>query len=271
MKKLLLSGAILVGLVSLASAQSGPACDPGTEFGNGIYPDSVTNFVKGCKGKPYEQVISILVPKDTVASFQGQTVNADFENITYNSVDNLPTGLEVKTHPENGVFLPETPGCAVVTGITDEVGTHNLIFYLTANVKINLGIVPMPIPQDETITFYKIIIEDCDNTDPVDPNEGDDDGNEDGDTDPSTSVIEMNKNASFSIYPNPAKGQATISNLTEAGGKNIFIYNAEGKVAKTVFTDMKEVTFSTAELKAGVYIVKVMQGNSSETVKLIVE
>lgn len=267
MKKLLLSGVFLVGLASLASAQD-PACTPGTEFGNGIYPDSVTNFVKGCKGKPYEQVISILVPTDTTGDFNGMTVDAKFVNITYNSVDNLPSGLEVKTNPEDGIFLPEVPGCAVVTGITNEVGTHNPIFYLTANLKVQLLPAPAPpidLPREETIKFYKIIIEDCGDTDPVDPNEGD------GDNEPSTSVIEMNKNASFSIYPNPAKGQATISNLTEAGGKNIFIYNAEGKVAKTVFTDMKEVTFSTAELKAGIYIVKVMQGNSSETVKLIVE
>lgn len=251
MKKLLLSGVFLVGLASLASAQD-PACTPGTEFGNGIYPDSVTNFVKGCKGKPYEQVISILVPTDTTGDFTGVTVDAKFVNITYNSVDNLPSGLEVKTNPEDGIFLPEVPGCAVVTGITNEVGTHNPIFYLTANLKVQLAPAPLPpidLPREETIKFYKIIIEDCG----------------------STSVIEMNKNASFSIYPNPTKGQATISNLTEAGGKNIFIYNAEGKVAKTVFTDMKEVTFSTAELKAGIYIVKVMQGNSSETVKLIVE
>jgi len=245
MKKILLTGFFAIGMISFASAQ---ACTPGNNFGNGIYPDSATNFVHGCKGQPYEQIINVLVPTDTTGSFQGQTVNADFDNITLDSVSGLPTGLTYATNPADGKFLPQQPGCAIIQGTTNEVGTHNLTIYMTANLSVDLGVTTIPYAQKDTLTYYKIVIDDCG----------------------TNGLLNTNKEASFNVYPNPATNVFTISNL-KAGEKAIQVVDASGKVVRSLNTSDENVTVSTSDLKAGIYFVQVVQNNQKETIKLVIK
>src|SRR5690554_2524741 len=242
MKKILLMCSFVMGLSAVASAQ----CTPGPQFGNGIYPDTITNLVKGCKGVPYEQVVSVRVPKDTVAAFQGQTVTAKFNYIKIDSVQGMPAGLNYACNPSSCSFPGESDGCAIITGTTSLVGVHGLTFYLTANVKLPIiG----DLDQPQVFSGYRIEIEECS----------------------TASLPLVNVVTSFDVYPNPAKGSVTVSNLSEFGGKNIHIFNTEGKVVKTIFTDKDAVTFSTEALETGIYFVKVMQNNTQETVKLVIE
>lgn len=242
MKKFLLALLVVFGAVNLANAQ----CTPGEEFGNGIYPDTTTNFVQGCKGVPYEQIVSILVPSDTVVADLGDAP-ADFEFIRVDDVTGLPDGLTFECSPNDCTFLPLDPGCAIIHGTTNEVGTHNLIFELTAKVVIG-GIVP--VEDEQTLESYRIIIEDCE----------------------SVNINELIKEeVSFEVFPNPATEIINITNLDTYGVKNIHIFNAEGKAVHTVFTENESVSINLSNLNAGIYFIKVMQNGKHETVQVIVE
>jgi hypothetical protein len=242
MKKILLVCSFIMGLSAVASAQ----CTPGPEFGNGIYPDTITNLVKGCKGVPYTQVVSVRVPEDTNIVYNNVPVTAKFNYIKIDSVQGMPTGLNYACNPTSCSFPGQSDGCAIITGTCNIVDTFGLTFFLMANVTIS----PLPaMDQPQVFTGYRIIIEDCQTTGL-----------------PMVSVV-----TSFDVYPNPAKGNVTVSNLSEVGGKNIHIYNTEGKVVKTIFTELDAVSFSTESLETGIYFVKVKQNNKEETVKLVIE
>lgn len=247
MKKILLSCAFLAGFTAAAIAQ----CTPGPNYANGVYPDSATNFVSGCKDVPYEQVISLKIPADTNVNYQGTNVTATIQSIELLSVTGLPTGFTLDCSTSNCKFNGGTTGCAVIQGTTSEVGLHNITFYLKTTASVSLGPIPVPVTQNDTLDYYKILIEDCGGV--------------------GVASIVMN-NASFDVYPNPAKGNVTISKLMNDGNvKNIHIINAEGKTIKTISTEKESVSFSTESIKAGIYFVKVIQQGSQETVKLVIE
>ena len=72
MKKIYLTIFTIVAGVASVFAQTVPTCSLNPTFiaSNkiGIWPDSVTNFISGVVGTPYEQNLTIKVPKDTVSS-----------------------------------------------------------------------------------------------------------------------------------------------------------------------------------------------------------
>lgn len=75
----------------------------------------------------------------------------------------------------------------------------------------------------------------------------------------------------LSVYPNPVQhATATISITSKSGAlKKVSIYNVLGKqIARTVST-RKELNIST--LNSGVYILKITEGNVSETRKLVIK
>lgn len=247
MRKILLSCLLAAGFSAIAVAQ----CTPGPNYGNGIYPDTTTNFVRGCKNTPYEQVVSIKVPADTTITIMSQSIVADFNYIRVDSVAGLPTGFTMACNPNNCKFLGNDVGCAAITGTTSEVGTHNLTFYLTANLTGNVPVLgPQTIDQPYNLTSYKIIIdEEC-----------------------TLNTTHLTNKASFEIFPNPAHGVVTISNLLNDGSaKSIHVFNAEGKVVKTFFTENNSIQFLSNNFTSGIYFVKVIQQNTQETVKLIIE
>lgn len=251
MKRILLACSLIMGVSAGASAQ----CTPGPNYGNGIYPDSATNFKSGCKDQPYEQVISLKIPKDTSTIWNGQTAVVEIQTIELESVTGLPTGFTLACSAQDCKFPGNSTGCAVIQGTTSDAGVHNLVFALKTTVKIKtLGGVPIPggqtMEQKDTLDYYKIIIdENCE-----------------------TSIVNINNIASFDVYPNPAKGNVTISKLVNDGlDKTIQVINAEGKIIKTLHTDKNSISISTEDIKSGIYFVKVTQKNAQETVKLVIE
>lgn len=81
----------------------------------------------------------------------------------------------------------------------------------------------------------------------------------------------------FSVYPNPSTGHATISyELPESGNVQIQIADAQGNVVKsTVHKDKKAGQYteqlSVQELKKGVYFIQIRSENEVQTQKLVVE
>ncbi|HQW46140.1 MAG TPA: hypothetical protein PLZ98_03645, partial [Chitinophagaceae bacterium] len=79
MKKLILPLLLVVSTL-FANAQ----CVPGTlqaPKNAYIIPDSATNFIAGCQGNPYEQILYIKAAKDTVINIAGLgSITADIDS-----------------------------------------------------------------------------------------------------------------------------------------------------------------------------------------------
>lgn len=245
MKKIL-----LIAAVFFASYQANAQCTPGNYPSNGIYPDTLTNFVEGCKGVPYTQTITNVVPADTSVVYGGQSITATINYIKVDEIIGLPAGLSFECNVTDCKFPGGQTNCAVISGTTNDVGEHTLLFKLTANGTPS-GFIPVPIEMNYDVKGYKIKIQDCGST---------------------ASVIELTEAATFSIFPNPVKDVVTISNLSDDMLiKNISIINAEGKVVHTYATNQSSLEINTSALKSGIYFVTVKQQNTKQTMKLVVE
>lgn len=163
MKKILLTFLLAIGVSALVNAQ----CTPTDEYPTAIYPDTIINFDSGCADEFYEQYVFIVVPYDTVVDTTilgvPMTLYPVFNYIRIDSVVGLPTGLTIETNPADGVFPGDSQGCGVISGTTSEIGTHELTFYLTADLTANLGFPfgSQNINQEQVLEGYRIIIEDC--------------------------------------------------------------------------------------------------------------
>lgn len=132
---LLLSGLLLLA-VTPASAQ----CVPDTTIGDsvGLYPSLLAD---GVVGQPYNQVINIIFPQDTVITSGTTTLNPDFCSFRIDSVPNLPGGMSYACNTPNCVWvIDHTPGvinrgCITISGTpADTIAGDSLAVYVNASV-----------------------------------------------------------------------------------------------------------------------------------------
>ncbi len=72
----------------------------------------------------------------------------------------------------------------------------------------------------------------------------------------------------LSIYPNPASGQKVYINTKSKKPKKVEIYNVLGKNVLSANLTGNELNISS--LDPGIYIMKIQEGKSSATRKLVV-
>ena len=129
MKKLLLFVSIAFLSVTGANAQ----CTPDPQFTTpGIYPDSATGFASGCQDQYYEQLITNVVPVDTIVELiPGFPVTLAFDSIVITDFQGLPSSLTYACATSLGgcSFAGGQTGCAIITGTPTlaDVGTHPLV------------------------------------------------------------------------------------------------------------------------------------------------
>ena len=97
MKKLILSIAALVAFTFSGYSQCTP--DPQFTIG-GIYPDSATGLPAAYVGYAYDEVITVVVPLDTIVDIPifGPTA-VPFVDITLDNVTGLPPNFEYNCSP----------------------------------------------------------------------------------------------------------------------------------------------------------------------------
>ena len=82
--------------------------------------------------------------------------------------------------------------------------------------------------------------------------------------------LDENQETSFSIYPNPANENVTISNIE--AGSTVTLVDVSGKSVSQQFSNSTSVKLQTSALTSGVYFVRVMNNNGiSGTQKLVIE
>lgn len=239
MKKLLLIATVaFFGALNL-NAQ----CTPDASLtGSGIYPDSATNFVGGCVGQQYTQIVQNVVPLDTTVPVFGFPVPATIDSIVLVNVSGLPPGMNFACNPNSCSYVGGATGCAVIEGICNTAGTYNLVFNLTAYVSVQ----GLPQSQDFTLDYYKIVIGAC------------------------AASIDENTNSLFKLYPNPAYSKVVIDGLK--GQNNIALTNAEGKIVKTYnMFEGASLEMNLEGLNNGLYFVTVNHDKGTEVLKLIKE
>lgn len=239
MKKLLLIASVaFFGALNL-NAQ----CTPDASLtGSGIYPDSATNFVGGCVGVPYTQVIQNVVPTDTTVPVFGFPVPATIDSIVLVNVTGLPPGMNFSCNPNSCSFVGGQTGCAVIEGTCNTAGTYNMVFDLTAYVTLQ----GLPQSQDFTLDYYKIVIGAC------------------------AADLAENENSMFKLSPNPANNKVVVDGLK--GQNNIALTNAAGQLIKTFNTyEGASLEMNLDGLNNGLYFVTVSNERGTEVMKLIKE
>ena len=86
-------------------------------------------------------------------------------------------------------------------------------------------------------------------------------------------VVESGPDPSyFSIYPNPTNGLFTVEqkSLSISDPVNIEIYGMQGgKIISEMFNGQLKHQFSLSDHPAGIYIIRMISGNHTETRKII--
>jgi hypothetical protein len=85
-------------------------------------------------------------------------------------------------------------------------------------------------------------------------------------------IARSSASSSFKIYPNPTTGIFTLEHQYDKtyGNAALEIYNMHGeKVLISAMTGVKKKLFSLSELPPGIYLVRIVSGDLTETAKLI--
>ncbi len=248
MKKHLLHSFLLVCSLFFMSAQAQVCTPDPTKTKGGIYPDSATNFKSGNAGSVYNQVMTIVVPKDTLAIPNFPAI--PFDSIVMTGLSGLPTSLTYSCNPTKCSWLGNSKGCILITGTPQlsEVGTHNLIF--TGNAFVGGTKTPNPI----VIKYYKIVIDF-----PV-----------------GTSYVLNNPGFSLSQnIPNPVIGKTQFNYTLSAPGESVFtIYNVLGIAVHSLklngIQGANTYEFDTSSLAAGVYTYSIYNGTTTLSKMMVV-
>jgi len=92
-----------------------------------------------------------------------------------------------------------------------------------------------------------------------------------------TGIQNPNKlSAAMTVFPNPASSQSQLKfTMAESAPVDVQLFNLEGKMMHTLFSGKavqgeNQVTLNTAELAAGMYLVKLSDGAKSDFINLVV-
>jgi hypothetical protein len=279
MKKLYFSILSLFFCLAVLKAQTVPTCSFDPIFVAspkvGVWPDSATNFVSGVVGQPYEQNITIKVPKDTLAAglrfcFNKFTLYTPTVAVNYN----LPPGLQIgssMTVCANGTvnaapslrFPGNAISCASIYGTPTVAGSYTLQLeiqpYLNGPVftpcptspNINGGSTSLAGPQ--VLGYYIINIS------------------------TPTGLIDIGKDR-MTLYqnvPNPSSSTTDVKFYVEGEDDAIIsVYNtlgdkvSEQKIRTTVGEN--KVSIDVSDLASGTYIYSLKYKNAITTKRMVV-
>lgn len=248
MKNTLLTLTLTVFTI-FASAQ----CTPDPQYvGGGIYPDTITGVADAIVGQPYNQLMTIITPPDTVVS--GFSATIDSINLT--NVTGLPPNFTYTCNPASCSFPGGSTKCAEVYSTIDptvlDIGFYPITFECISYATV-------PILGGTTLTFVTggYAIEIVDNT---------------------TSVIYQFNNQTFELkspFPNPVTNQAEIQFISGKSDDIVFrIYNLLGKQVylREIRTNrgINSIDVNTTAFPAGIYMYSINNGEKVLTKRMIV-
>jgi hypothetical protein len=278
MKKIYLTLFTIAIAITSIIAQTLPTCSLNPTFiaSNkiGVWPDSATNFISAVVGQPYEQNITVKVPKDTSSSgvtfcFNRFVLSTPTGTVNYNMPPGLMLGSSttaVANGTVNGApsfkFIGNANNCASIYGTPTMAGSYTLSFAVDAYGTPVTPVTPCNSPPSVTggaklsgqiLNYYIINVI------------------------PAVGVQEL-KNDRLSLsqnFPNPSSLTTDIRFYVEGNDDaTVTVYNMLGDIAtsksiKTVVGENK-VTINTAELASGTYFYTLKYKEAKATKRMIV-
>ncbi|OPZ97745.1 MAG: hypothetical protein BWY70_01405 [Bacteroidetes bacterium ADurb.Bin408] len=179
-------------------------CIPGAYTNAGIYPDSAAGLPVATVNVPYNTVITVVVPTDTIMFGSPLTI----DSIGVVSVTGFPAGFTYSSNPANGYIHGGSSGCVLITGTASQaqVGSYPINISLESWVNaIPSGFV------DVKNGYYTLVIQDV------------------------VGSHEINISEPENInYPNPFRTETSISFIAQANEEAILtIFNNIGQVVHT--------------------------------------
>lgn len=282
MKKIYLTIFAIFATIFSVFSQTVPTCSLNPTYISsnkvGVYPDSVTNFISGTVGEPYEQNLTVKVPKDSSNATIGKVCFNKFVISTPNGITNYncPPGLTLGSSTSalanpniNGAPSLLFPGgannCASIYGTPTVAGSYTL--QISVQPYVSLAILSgntCPVPANvsggsasivapQILKYYIINIA------------------------PAVGVQELGKDkmALYQNKPNPFSGFTDIKFYVEdEDDATITIYNALGSIVsqnnvKTIVGENK-VTINASDLASGTYIYSLKYKNAVTTKRMMV-
>lgn len=251
MRKLLL---LFVTVLSTATL-FGQACTPDPAYTEaGVYPDSATGLPSGCVGELYDLTITNVVPADTVVVSGWVIYN--FDSVVVESFAGLPAGFTYSCYDGQNTISPvdgcafegDTKGCIRILGTPATAGTYDLTIETVAYMSPATGTTPAVGPQNVTVDYYKIVIEDC-----------------------SSAGINDLAADKYIVYPNPASTNLSIEGLSAGNIATIEVFNMNGqKVMTELNNGFNKVDLNIAGLNEGMYFIH-LTGENGTTVKKFIK
>ena len=217
-------------------------CLPDPNFTDpGIYPDSSIGWSQATVGVQYSQVITAIVPSDTVVLFNGNQVAVTIDSIELVGLDNLPVWLSLACEPPTCTIKGGETGCGIVKGTppSGSAGTYKIDLITKAYGKIpGFGI---PLTQTDTAEGYFTLI--------VNGPSGI----------PNVSRDPFN----FIIVPNPSSGNFTLDVSSPISQEaSVTVMNIIGQAIYT-----QQYNLSRGENKLAVNNLYIPEGNYFVTIK----
>ncbi len=85
-----------------------------------------------------------------------------------------------------------------------------------------------------------------------------------------TGTVPVKSGPSFSIYPNPAENYVTITKPDDPSEYNVSVADLSGRTVYTTRMKTSPLTIDTGSLPAGIYLVRLSDGNTSSVKKVII-
>lgn len=252
MKKLILSFATIAYFTFAGHAQ----CTPDPQFtAPGIYPDSASNLPTAYAGMAYDEVITVVVPEDTLIDIGLGPTLIPIVDITLDGIQGLPSNMLYDCTPNNCVFPGNTSGCinlySAANPTAADIGLYPLTIEITATGSTLFGNQSFA----STISYYFIEI-----------------------ADPATMSIGSFNSESFelkTIFPNPViddskiqfisgKNQAVAFTVMNVLGKTMINKNISAKKG------VNELTISSENFSNGIYLYSITANGKTSTKRMIV-
>ncbi|MBL4576907.1 MAG: T9SS type A sorting domain-containing protein [Flavobacteriales bacterium] len=264
MKKILLITALFcISLTSNVLSQCTP--DPAVVAAGdpGIFP-LAPGIATGKQDSAYAQVFTVIVPADTtitpsdfIPGAPSTPMTVIVNSNTVNAVTNLPAGL-THTCATSCSSAGGTNGCFIVDGTPTQGGVFPFEVNVTLNVDIP-AVFPLPAFPNQDLPAqdidYVLIVDSA-----------------------GTTSIERIPKSTFEVYPvtpNPSSTGAEIRFVTpDYRDVQLSIHNMIGAIvmSKQIFAErgMNIVSLGASDLRPGVYMVTLTDGENTSTKRMVV-
>jgi hypothetical protein len=129
------------------------------------YPSSPSNpastLKPACAGEQYSQTLTFNIPDTIVLPIAPFPVALNSASIApTGAIEGLPNGISYACNPPSCVFLKNTLGCVILTGVTNDPPGNDT---LTINLSVSTSLLPFPIALEfpeqlaDTLEYFIVV------------------------------------------------------------------------------------------------------------------